>query len=71
MRRLVLLFFALVAITTSVMAQPYPNKPVKVVVGYSAGGAVDAVARAVGQALSTSLGQAFVVENKPGAGTNG
>ena len=70
MRRLVLLFFALVAITTPVMAQPYPNKPVKVVVGYSAGGAVDAVARAVGQALSTSLGQAFVVENKPGAGTN-
>lgn len=52
------------------VAQPYPNKPVKVVVGYSAGGAVDAVARAVGQALSTSLGQAFVIENKPGAGTN-
>ncbi|MDP1655879.1 MAG: tripartite tricarboxylate transporter substrate binding protein [Hylemonella sp.] len=51
-------------------AQQYPTKPVKVVVGYSAGGAVDAVARAVGQALSASLGQSFVVENKPGAGTN-
>ena len=50
--------------------QPFPNKPVKVVVGYSAGGAVDAVARTMGQALSASLGQPFVVENKPGAGTN-
>ena len=51
-------------------AQPYPAKPVKVVVGYSAGGAVDAVARTVGQAMSASMGQTFVVDNKPGAGTN-
>jgi tripartite-type tricarboxylate transporter receptor subunit TctC len=51
-------------------AQNYPAKPVKIVVGYSAGGAVDQVARAVGQALQSSLGQPFVVENKPGAGTN-
>jgi tripartite-type tricarboxylate transporter receptor subunit TctC len=51
-------------------AQQFPTKPVKVVVGYSAGGAVDAIARTIGQALSASLGQPFVVENKPGAGTN-
>jgi len=51
-------------------AQTYPGKPVKVVVGYAAGGAVDIVARTLGQALSASLGQPFVVENKPGAGTN-
>ncbi len=51
-------------------AQAYPAKPVKVVVGYSAGGAVDAVARTVGQAMSASMGQTFVIENKPGAGTN-
>lgn len=51
-------------------AQDFPNRPVKIVVGYSAGGAVDAVARSVGQALQGSLGQSFVVENKPGAGTN-
>ena len=51
-------------------AQDFPNKPVKIVVGYSAGGAVDAVARSVGQALQGSVGQPFVVENKPGAGTN-
>lgn len=51
-------------------AQPYPSKPVKVVVGYSAGGAVDAVARAMGQSMAASMGQPFFVENKPGAGTN-
>ena len=70
MKRFVLQFFALLCACVAVSAQPYPNKPIKVVVGYSAGGAVDAVARAVGQALSTSLGQPLVVENKPGAGTN-
>lgn len=51
-------------------AQDYPARPVKVVVGYSAGGAVDIVARTVGQAMSASMGQPLVVENKPGAGTN-
>ena len=51
-------------------AQTYPAKPVKIVVGYAAGGAVDIVARTVGQSMASSLGQAFVVENKPGAGTN-
>ena len=60
------LVFALVA----GHAQNYPFKPVKIVVGYSAGGAVDLVARTVGQALQNSMGQPFVVENKPGAGTN-
>lgn len=48
----------------------FPDKPVTVVVGYSAGGAVDAVARTLGQAMSASLGQSFVIDNKPGAGTN-
>ena len=51
-------------------ADAYPSKPLKIVVGYSAGGAVDAIARSVGQRLSTLLGQPVVVENKPGAGTN-
>lgn len=48
----------------------YPSKPIKIVVGYSAGGAVDLIARSVGQRLSTQLGQPVVVENKPGGGTN-
>ena len=58
------------ALCLSAFAQTYPGKPVKVVVGYAPGGAVDIVARTLGQGLSASLGQAFVVENKPGAGTN-
>ena len=48
----------------------YPNKPIRLVVGYSAGGAVDIVARTLGQSLAAGLGQPVVVENKPGAGTN-
>lgn len=56
--------------TFLVSAQTYPTKPVKIVVGYAAGGAVDIVARTVGQSLQATMGQAFVVENKPGAGTN-
>ena len=51
-------------------ADTYPSKPVRVYVGYAAGGAVDAVARTVCQALAASMGQSFVIENKPGAGTN-
>ena len=48
----------------------YPSKPIRIVVGYSAGGAVDLIARSVGQQMSVQLGQPVVVENKPGAGTN-
>jgi tripartite-type tricarboxylate transporter receptor subunit TctC len=51
-------------------AQAYPTKPVRIVVGYSAGGAVDIVARTLGQSLAASLGQPFIIDNKPGAGTN-
>ncbi len=61
---------SLLAGTAFAQAPAYPSKPVKVVVGYAAGGAVDAVARTIGQALQGSLGQPFVIENKPGAGTN-
>ncbi len=56
--------------TTLAMAQIYPAKPIKLVVGYAAGGAVDIIARTVGQSMAASMGQAVVVENKPGAGTN-
>jgi tripartite-type tricarboxylate transporter receptor subunit TctC len=51
-------------------AQGYPSRPIRVLVGYTAGGAVDIIARAVSQQLQASLGQPVVVENKPGAGTN-
>ena len=49
---------------------PYPNRPVRVVANFAVGGAIDAVARAVGAKLGDSMGQQFVVENRPGAGGN-
>lgn len=64
------LMFLMIVLASSVNAQDYPNKPVKVLVGYAPGGAVDLVARTLGQSLSSALGQPFVIENKPGAGTN-
>jgi tripartite-type tricarboxylate transporter receptor subunit TctC len=63
---------ATLALKTSVAkAQTtYPMKPLKILVGYSAGGAVDLIARSVAQYLQASLGQPVLVENKPGAGSN-
>jgi tripartite-type tricarboxylate transporter receptor subunit TctC len=51
-------------------AQTYPTRPVRVVVGYAAGGSTDIMARLIGQSLSERLGQQFVVENRLGAATN-
>ena len=51
-------------------AQGYPNKPVRILVGYAPGGGTDIMARAVGAKMSDSLKQQFVVENRPGANGN-
>ena len=51
-------------------AQAYPARPVRIIVGYAAGGGTDITARVIGQWLSERLGQQFVVENRPGAATN-
>ena len=61
---------ALPAVSRIAWAQTYPAQPVRIVVGLTAGSASGIVARLVGQWLSERLGQQFIVENRPGAGTN-
>jgi tripartite-type tricarboxylate transporter receptor subunit TctC len=51
-------------------APAWPARPIRILVGYSAGGAVDIIARAIGQQLQGALGQAVIIDNRPGGGTN-
>ena len=61
---------AVFAIPGSAVAQAYPNRPVRMIVGTAAGGSTDMIGRLVGQWLTERLGQQFVIENRPGGGTN-
>jgi tripartite-type tricarboxylate transporter receptor subunit TctC len=61
---------ALSAASRIASAQTYPSRPVRLLVGFPAGGNADTIARPMGQWLSEQLGQPFVIENRPGAGTN-
>jgi tripartite-type tricarboxylate transporter receptor subunit TctC len=70
MRRLLLAMLAAFAATGGAVAQSYPAKPIRLVVNFAPGGAADVIARAVGPALSESLKQPVIIENKPGANGN-
>jgi tripartite-type tricarboxylate transporter receptor subunit TctC len=61
---------ALPAVARPAIAQTYPSRPVRIIVGYTPAGATDILARLIGQWLSERLGQTFVVENRPGGGSN-
>ncbi len=57
-------------IAATAFAQPYPAKPVRIIAPYAPGGAVDLLAREIGNALTQKTGTSFIVENRPGAGGN-
>lgn len=66
---------AIIAVVAGVVpaaayAQPYPTRPIRIVVGFQAGGGVDIAARAIGRQLTDALGQSVVVDNRPGASGN-
>jgi tripartite-type tricarboxylate transporter receptor subunit TctC len=64
------IFLAIAGASASLEAQTYPSRPIRLVVGFPAGGPTDIVARVMAQCLSERLGQQIVVENRPGAGSN-
>jgi len=66
--RRVLLLIAGVLCAASVFAQHYPDKPVRMIVPFPAGGSNDIVARLLAQKLAETLGQQFIIDNRGGAG---
>lgn len=69
LKRIVYLALAIVSVPAQLAAQSYPSKPVRFIVPVAAGGSTDTTARIVAEAMSSILGQPFVIENRPGAAT--
>jgi tripartite-type tricarboxylate transporter receptor subunit TctC len=69
-RTLLRLLAGAAVLPAAASAQAYPSRPVRIIIGFAAGGAFDITARLIAQRLSDRLGQPFIVENRPGAGTN-
>jgi tripartite-type tricarboxylate transporter receptor subunit TctC len=61
---------ALLSVSRITWAQAYPTRPVRIIVGFAAGGTTDIISRLIGQWLSERLGQQFIIENRPGASAN-
>ena len=70
MRKLALGAALVVGLASAASAQTYPNRPIRMIAPFPAGGLVDVLARAVGDELAKSLGQPVIIENRPGAGGN-
>src|SRR6478736_3624989 len=68
LRRILAGAFALALLAAPAQAQDYPNRVIRIVVGFGAGGGNDIFARLVGAKLSELIGQSVIIENKPGAG---
>jgi tripartite-type tricarboxylate transporter receptor subunit TctC len=68
--RIIPALFVLALGCTTAAAQTYPNKPIRLVVGFAPGGAADIISRAIGDPLGRALGQSIIIDNKPGAGSS-
>jgi tripartite-type tricarboxylate transporter receptor subunit TctC len=68
--KLLVVLFAMALLTPAAIAQGFPSKPIRIIVPFAAGGAVDVVARAVGQKMSDQMNNPVIVENRPGASAN-